>query len=160
MRYFTLTTLTAAALLTACGSGAPKTQAQLLIGEWDQAEPVVISQNGSTLSLTDGELDFYKNGTSDSEGLLTFQDVPAQIAAYRIRSTANYVLNGSTLSETTTNLSVMPVDSNPDSLQMASGLTNMMGTVETSSLEIVSIDKDRLVMRDPKSDVVMTYNRD
>jgi len=160
MRYFTLTALTAAALLTACGSGAPKTQAQLLIGEWDQAEPVVISQSGSTLSLTDGELDFHKNGTSESEALLTFQDVPTAIASYKITSKANYMLNGSTLSETTTDLSVEPIDSNPDSLKMASGLTNMMRTVETSTLEIVSIDKDRLVLRDPKSDVLMTYNRD
>lgn len=160
MRYFTLTTLAAAALLTACGSGAPKTQAELLIGEWDQAEPIVITQNGSALSLREGKLDFRKDGTSESESLLTFRDVPTQIAAYKVASKANYTLNGATLTEMTTNLSVVPIDSNTDSEQMASGLMNMMGAIESSTLTILSIDKDQLVLKDPNSDVVMTYNRD
>ena len=116
---------------------------------------MTISENGSTLKLTNGELDFYKNGTSESEGLLTFEGVPNSLA-----SKATYSLNAGSLTETTTDLSVVPTDSNPDSQQMATGLRNMMGTVKTSTLEIVSIDKDRLVLRDSNSDVVMTYNRD
>ncbi len=158
--YLTLTNLAAAALLSACGSGALETQAQLLTREWDQAEPVTVSQNGSTLKLTNGELDFYKNGTSESEGLLTFEGVPEQITSYKIASKATYSLNAGRLTETTTDLSVVPTDSNPDSQQMATDLRDMMGTVKISTLEIVSIDKDRLVLRDSNSDVVMTYNRD
>lgn len=160
MRNFTLIALTSTALLSACGEGAPPTTDQLLIGEWDQVDPVTVTQNGQSMTMSAGEMDFEANGTTESEGVLNFDGQPQAVAAYRLEGTGTYTLSGTTISQTLNAIDVVPVDDNPQSQQMAQGLANMMGAVGTSTLEIVRIDDDMLELRDPTTGVTTLYQRD
>ncbi|MGB6229710.1 MAG: lipocalin family protein [Litorimonas sp.] len=120
MRRFALL-LPATLIMAACG--APSTSAEdpasLLIGEWEQVSPVTLTQNGSTLTFMDGEMQFAADGTTESDTRLSFEGQPAEIASYAMESDGTWTLSSDRLTVGITALSVTPIDDNPQSRQMA-----------------------------------------
>lgn len=159
MRKFALPLLISAAVLTACGGGAPKTDAELLLGEWDQAAPVSITQDGQTVQVSEGEVEFDEDGTSEGSALMTITTMPAEINAYRVETEGTYVLTDRVLTETLVNGTVAPANNVPQALQIAELIQGQMMQASASSQTIVSIDKDTMVVRDNASGAEITYNR-
>ena len=159
MRLFALTALTSAAFLTACGSGAPKTQAELLLGEWDQVSPISITQSGLSITISDGEVEFDDDGTSGSEMTMTIASLPEGAKAYRMEVESTYILTGNSLSETMTEGTVTPVTANAQSNDFAARFQAGMMQMPTSEATIVSLTDDTLVLRESESGAEVTYER-
>jgi hypothetical protein len=160
MRNFALAAFASATILSACGGGAPKTQAELLLGEWDQTAPVSITQDGQTVIISEGELEYDDDGTSEGEALMTITTMPAEINAFRIKGNTTYVLVGDALTETLTSGTVTAVGNTAQAVQLAELIQASMMQVPTSSSTIVSLDKDTLVVRENESGAEITYKRD
>ncbi|MGJ8560694.1 MAG: hypothetical protein ACSHX3_10700 [Litorimonas sp.] len=160
MRKFALPLLASAAFLAACGGGAPKTQAELLLGEWDQTDPVTITQDGQTVMISEGEVEFDDDGTSEGEALMTITTMPVEINTYRVKGNTSYVLAGNVITETLTSGTVTPVGDAAQAVQIAEKIQASMLQAPSSSSTIVSLDKDTLVIRENESGAEITYKRD
>lgn len=146
--------LASAALLAACGG--PKTTDQLLIGEWDMAEPVVMTQAGQTMTLRDGETEYKSDGTTEGEVVMEMGEM-----AFKIETTGTYTLNGMQLTEKTTNAEVEVVGGESDMAnQIAAAIKQQSAAGTASTSTIQSIDKDRLVINEPTTGMTMTFDRD
>jgi hypothetical protein len=160
MRKFALPLLISAAALTACGGGAPKTQAELLLGEWEQVAPVIITQDGQSVQVSEGEVEFDEDGTSEGEALMTITTMPVEVNAYRVKGSSTYTLAGNIITEQLVEATVAPVGSADQAAQIAEMIQASMLQAPTSSSTIVSLDKDTLVIRENESGAEITYKRD
>lgn len=160
MRLFALIALTCATLLTACGGGAPETQAELLLGEWDQTTPITISQDGQDVMISEGEIEFDADGTSEGKALMTITTIPTEINAFRLEGESSYTLAGNMLTETLTRGTVTPVGDADQAVQIADLIQAGMMQAPVTQTTILSLDKDTLVIRENESGAEITYKRD
>lgn len=160
MRKFVLTALASAAFVTACGDGAPKTQAELLLGEWDQSAPATVTQQGQTIVFTDGEVEYKSNGTSEGETVMTLGGVPEEMASYKMEAVTSYTLKDGVITDQFTVGTVTPVNANEQSNQLAAQMQAMLPQTPPSSSTILTLTKDVLVLRENTTGVELTYKRD
>jgi len=159
MRKFALTALASAAFLTACGGG-PKTQADLLLGEWEQVAPITITQDGQTVMISEGEIEYDADGTGEGVALMTISDLPVEINAYRVEADTTYILADNVLTETMVSATVTAQGETEQARQLAEMIQAGMLQAPASSSTIVSLDKDTLVLRENESGAEITYTRD
>lgn len=158
MRKMTLTALASAALLTACGG--PKTNAELLLGEWDQVAPVTITQDGQAVIISDGEIEYDADGTGEGIALMTIESLPVEVNSYRVSADTTYVLTDNVLTETMVSAVVTAQSDSEQAAQLAEMIQAGMGQAPASSSTIVSIDENTLVLRENESGAEITYKRD
>lgn len=159
MRKFALIALASAAFISACGGGAPETQAELLLGEWDQSAPISITQDGQTVVISNGEIEFDKDGTSEGKALMTITTLPEPINAYQITADSTYVLADSVLTETIVSAKVTPVGDVEQAAQLSEMMQAGMMQAPVTSSTIVSIDNETMVIRENESGAEITYKR-
>lgn len=160
MRKFALTALASAAFLTACGAGAPKTEAELLLGEWDQVAPVTIMQDGQTVMISEGAVKYDADGTGEGIALMTISSLPVEINAYSVKADTTYTLTDSILTEAMVNATVTAQSDSEQATQLAEMIQAGMVQAPASSSTIVSIDANTLVLRENESGAEITYKRD
>jgi hypothetical protein len=160
MRKFALTALASAAVLTACGAGAPKTEAELLLGEWDQVAPVTIMQDGQTVMISEGAVKYDADGTGEGIALMTISSLPVEINAYSVKADTTYTLTDSILTEAMVNATVTAQSDSEQAAQLAEMIQAGMVQAPASSSTIVSIDANTLVLRENESGAEITYKRD
>jgi hypothetical protein len=160
MRKFALTALASAAFLTACGAGAPKTEAELLLGEWDQVAPVTIMQDGQTVMISEGAVKYDADGTGEGIALMTISSLPVEINAYSVKADTTYTLTDSILTEAMVNATVTAQSDSEQAAQLAEMIQAGMVQAPASSSTIVSIDANTLVLRENESGAEITYKRD
>lgn len=160
MRKFALTALASAAFLIACGAGAPKTQAELLLGEWEQVAPVTIVQDGQGVIISDGEVEYNDDGTGEGVALMTISSMPAELNAYRVKADTTYTLTDSILTESMVSATVTAQSDSEQAAQFAEMIQAGMVQAPASSSTIVSLDEDTLVLRENESGAEITYKRD
>ncbi|GLQ20433.1 hypothetical protein ACFFUB_00110 [Algimonas porphyrae] len=160
MRRFAATLLLTTPFLIACAGDTPKTQAELLVGEWDQVAPVTINEGGQTITLSDGEVEYKHDGTSEGETMMTISGMPEALASYRLDANGTYRLDGDVIISQITSVDVDPVGSDEQARQMASQMATMMAAGPESRSTILSIDTDTLVLRDEASGGEIRYTRD
>lgn len=154
-----LTGLSAALLLAACSS-EPQTQAEMLVGEWEQTEPTVMTQGGQSVTLSDAEITYKADGTSEGSAVMTLAGVPDDMAGFRIVASSTYTLADGVITETITNGTVEALGTNPQAQQIATMIQGGMASTPASSSTIVTLTEDTLVLRQDETGVSTTYSRD
>ena len=155
----TLALLSTALFLVSCGGGE-KTPAELIVGEWEFDGPVTVGQGAEAVSMSDSEMEYKADGTSEGEIVMKLMAAPEDSDEYKIEATGTYRIEGNTLYETITGASVTPLDSGAQVQQIAGMLKTGMMSAGEQTQEIVSVDKGTLVLRDNATGVETTYSRD
>lgn len=160
MRQRFIMTLASAAVLTACGTGDPKTQADLLIGEWEQTAPISMTQQGQTIIFSDGEVEYKKDGTTEGENIMTLQGMPENMARYKMAAQARYTLENGVITDTITGGTVTALGDSEDARQLATQMQSVFTQTPPSRSTIVTLTDDTLVLRETMTGTEMTYKRD
>lgn len=155
----TVIIMAAAALLFSCGFERPLTQAELLIGQWDQVGSVTVSQDGQEVTISDGEGEYRTDGTSLGEVTVTVAGLPKNLNSYKIISETSYILENNMLRETIIGAQVRAVGNTQEAAQVAALIQTSLMQTPSSQTIILTLNKDTLVVKEIKTGAEVTYRR-
>lgn len=149
--------VTAALALSACSK--PDTPETLIVGDWKQAEVLVIEQAGVAVSMKDGAVSYAKDGSSKGTMVMSIGGLPDELANYNINTTGTWRIEENMLVEAIVDAQVTSASGSPQAAAIASQVqVGMLAQAEASS-EIRDLTKAVLVVHQPETDTTMTFKR-
>jgi hypothetical protein len=135
--------------------------AKTLVGQWKAVKPVTETEAGVTVIMSNLSSVYFSNGTSSWSGDMEIiaNGIPDNLKKFRIKTDATWQITDSALRENITKLSISPHVVSPTGLLTGKAMAKQMKSAPTTHSQIISLDKDRLILKERESGITIEYRR-
>jgi predicted small lipoprotein YifL len=142
--------------LTACGAKTPE---QLILGEWVQAAPVSMTEQGMTVTLSETSTHYKADGSVKGSATIKLGGLPDNMSTYVMAGNGTWSLVDGKLVETMNSANVMAAGDNANAKAVAEQMQDQFQGQTATTSEIIKLTKSELIVRDLESDITMNYKR-
>lgn len=135
--------------------------AEALVGQWKAVKPVTETEAGVTVIMSNLSSVYFSNGTSSGSGdiELTANGIPDNLKKFRIKADTTWQITDSVLRENITKLSISPSVVSTTGMLTGKAMAEQMKSMPTTNSQIISLDKDKLIVKELESGIIIEYRR-